>query len=306
MATQHSVAVRDNSTLTNFKQWAQIISNFMATIGWSQTADLNQVNWGTIAAVPGISSYVFEIWKPGDALTAFYLKIEYGTQATAGRPSIRLSVGTSTDGTGNLSGLVTGLQTNPTGNIAVTSTTIQYDCYLSGDSGRVNIAMWVDDTVNQGPLFFCAARSKNSSGANTSAHVSLISCGSTVSASCVSWMQTIVFGVAVSSQIVGSPVSTNSLPCIDTGLASDQFNTGIPISPIFPYVNSSGFGGYDNPLIECCVAATNDVTDQATFTIAAAQMPYGTSHTYIAFRAAPFTRWGNYPANNNALVMLWE
>lgn len=297
MATQHSVAVRDNSTLTNFKQWAQIISNFMATITWTQTGDTGQVNWGTIASVPGTNSFVYEMWKPSDALTSFILKIEYGTQAIAGRPALRLSIGTGSDGAGNLTGFIGGPFTIPTA-VPVSSTVTQWDCYLSGDAGRVAIAMWVNDTTNTGPIFFGVARSKNSSGTNTSSHASLAVCG--IDGSAAPGMQTIVFGVGA-APLIANTSSSAALPCIDTGLAANLFNSQVPFSPVFPAV-----GFFDNPLIEFGAAATNDITDQATFTIPAADMPYGVSHTFIGFRAAPFTRWPSAPITNGALVMLYE
>lgn len=297
MATLHTTAVRDNSTLANFKQWAQIISNFMTTIGWTQTADSGQVNWSTIATVPGINSFVYEMWKPGDALTSFVLKIEYGTQSTSGRPAMRLSIGAGSDGTGNLTGFIGGPFTIPTG-VPVTSAVTQWDCYLSGDSGRVGIAMWVNDTANTGPVFFGVARSKNSSGANTSVHVSLLVCGTDGAAA--PGMQTIVFATGATPAIPNTS-STGDLPCIATGLAANLFNAQVPYSPIFPVI-----GFIDNPLIEFGAAATNDVTDQATFVIPAASMPYGVSHTFIAFRNPPFTRWPTAPITNGALVMLYE
>jgi hypothetical protein len=42
-------------------------------------SDSDRGNWATLAAVPAQDQYLFEIWKPGDSLTAFYVKIQYGT-----------------------------------------------------------------------------------------------------------------------------------------------------------------------------------------------------------------------------------
>jgi hypothetical protein len=42
-------------------------------------SDSGRGNWATLAAVPAQDQYLFEIWKPGDSLTAFYVKIQYGT-----------------------------------------------------------------------------------------------------------------------------------------------------------------------------------------------------------------------------------
>lgn len=303
MAFQTSALVRDNSTLANFKSWASTISAFFTTAGWTQSTDTGQVNWSTIAAVPAVNTYVYEIWKPGDALTGFFLKIEYGTNSASTNtgPSIRVSIGTSTNGAGTLSGLIAGPFTNPSTVATVTSTVTTWNCYFSGDTGRMNIAMWVNDTVNHGPLFIGIARSKNSSGANTSSHVSLVVCAFN-NLGDVNGMQTIVFGTGVVNAI--SPNSAGVLPALTTGLSSNLFaSTDVPISPIFPLV-----GFFDNPLIEMGVAAQGDITDQATFTIAAANSPYGVSHTYIGLKGdgSTFARWVCNIGLSNALIMLYE
>ena len=78
MSTQQSFLVCDSSTLANFKSWAQTISAFFTTATWTQSADTGQVNWSTIASVPGSGAFVYEIWEPNDGLTTFYVKVEYG------------------------------------------------------------------------------------------------------------------------------------------------------------------------------------------------------------------------------------
>lgn len=309
MATLSTVAVRDNSTLANFKQWAQVISNFMTTAGWSQSSDTGQVNWGTIGSVPTSGNYVYEIWQPNDGLTNFFLKIEYGTNGTA-IPSLRLSIGTSTNGAGTLSGLVAGPFLAPAAATTVTSTTTQWNCFLSGAAGRINVAMWVSETTNPGPIFFGVARSKNSSGTNTSSHVTLATCGGMVNINISNpyGMQTIVFGTGVVNAITpnaSSPIPT--MPMIGTSLLNNLFaSTDVPISPLFPVP-----GFYDNPIIEMGSAAEGDITDQATFSISAANMPYGASHTFIGFKNSPLSSWRVYKPGGSlsgadALIMVFE
>jgi hypothetical protein len=86
MATSQQFLVCDSSTLANFKSWAQAISGWFATAGWSQAADTGQVNWSTIVSVPGSGAYVYEVWQPNDGLTTFYAKIEYGNSTASACP----------------------------------------------------------------------------------------------------------------------------------------------------------------------------------------------------------------------------
>lgn len=297
MATSSGSVVCDNSSLANFKAWAQVISNFMATAGWVQSSDTGQVNWSTIAAVPA-STYVYEIWKPGDALTTFFLKIEYGFSGTI--VQIKLSLGTSTNGAGTLSGFVVGpffpqggSQGSGPGNQGATA----FNYYLSGDTGRICIAMWVNSATGSVPTVFVVARSKNSSGANTSSHVTLMTFST---AGRVSY-QSVVFGTGLATLV---NFVAGIAPVIQTGQASNLFaSTDVPISPFFPAV-----GFYDNPLIEMGAGAHNDITDQATFTIAAANMPYGTSHTFIGFSGqTAFQDWSDGGIRGqSAFVMQYE
>lgn len=289
MATVSTTAVRDNSTLANFKQWAQVISNAFTTFGWVQSADTGQVNWSSIASVPALNAYVYEIWKPNDGLTTFYLKVEYGTGAGSGNtnPRIRLSVGTSTNGAGALSGLTLGtfvISSDPN----VTSTSTQFNCYLSGDAGRFMCAMWVNDTTNAGPQYFAVERSKNSSGSDTSMHVTLILIAHNGGSQAVAF-QTLVFGVGTttacnptSSLNGGYLIALKNQNFAYAAGSTDSFSGNIPFSPVFPDV-----GYFDNPLLGTGVACIGDVTDQTTYSISGANMPYGVSHTYMAFKNAP-------------------
>jgi len=295
MATLSTAVVCDNSSLANFKSWAQTISNFFTTAGWVQSSDTGQVNWSTIAAVPA-STFVYEIWKPNDGLQNFFFKVEYGFSGTV--VQTRISIGTSTNGAGTLSGFIAGPFFYPgtsSGGGASNQGATTFNCYLSGNTGRMGIAMWVNNTANPSNGYFGAARSKNSSGTNTSTHVGLM----TTSQSRVG-MQWIVFATGVTTTLGQGNAYP---PVIHTGIASMIFaSTDVPISPVFPAV-----GFFDNPLIELGGASKNDITDQATFTITGANMPYGTAHTFIGFSLGQFPNWMDEgQLANGALIMIFE
>src|ERR1700688_3030553 len=194
MATQNSALVRDCSTNANFRSWGSTLSAFFTTAGWTQSSDTGQVNWTTVTA-PTSGNYVYEIWKPGDALTTFYLKVEYGTGASSSNPRLRVSIGSGSNGSGTLTGFVLATQLNPNSDVAPSSTSTQYQCYFSGDSGRMAVLMWRDDSTATGPIFFAVQRSLNSSGTPTSSYVTLLSCSN--SGNCQSAQQSLVFGTGV-------------------------------------------------------------------------------------------------------------
>jgi hypothetical protein len=292
--TLTTTSVRDNSTLANFKQWAQIISNAFSSCGWVQGSDSGQVNWGTIVSVPSANTYVYEIWKPNDGLALFYVKVEYGSNSTGTNPQFRITIGTGTDGSGTLTGFVMttwsqGLIPNNSGGASTA-----YTCHISGDTGRIGILMWRDGT----PMFFGIARSKNSSGTDTSTHVTLLGLGNDGgSQTQPGTQQTIVFAQGVNPVTVGINNSPNSVWCaiqyprMLNAVGSENFAGNISISPVFPDV-----GYFDNPLDIVAIGAKGDFTEGATYVIPAAQMPYGVSHTYIATKSGTV----NYILNNGA------
>jgi hypothetical protein len=77
----------DNSSLANYKAWAQGIGTALSTLGWAKTADTSQVNWANITQVPTIAP-IITTWNTPVAWVA-------GTvySATAGSPSIVTDAG---------------------------------------------------------------------------------------------------------------------------------------------------------------------------------------------------------------------
>src|SRR5690242_8747640 len=142
MATSQQQLVCDSSTLANFKQWAQGISGNFTTFGWVQSGDTGQVNWSTIASVPGAASFVYEIWQPNDGLTTFYLKVEYGNVSGTNCPSLRLTLSTSTNGAGTPTGFIVGPWNTNVTIFTPPSTSTQFECNFSGAAGRIGAMMW--------------------------------------------------------------------------------------------------------------------------------------------------------------------
>jgi hypothetical protein len=102
-------ALPDNSTLANYLAWAKGIADALKTLpGLAQSADTGQINWASVAAVPGVNAYSgYEIYRLNDSLDAtapVFIKIEYGTGASVNQPALRISVSTATNGAGTLTG----------------------------------------------------------------------------------------------------------------------------------------------------------------------------------------------------------
>jgi hypothetical protein len=279
MATNTANLVADNSSLANFKSWAQFISNFFATAGWTQTTDTGQVNWGTIASVPS-STYVYEIWKAADSqasTTPIYVKMEYGFSATL--VGIRVTTGTGSNGSGTLTGAIMGPYTGAGTPANQGGTT--YPCYASGDSGDIRFMMWQSNATVES--IFGIERSKDSSGAKTTDYFSLLL---TNAGNANGWVQQTTLGGLVTS------AETNfvSVSSSNAG-ASETFNSTTAANPVFPLIGKLG-----NPMLGFCMALAADVSEGASVTVSI----YGANHTYIATKLGSVQNMTVYSAGSHA------
>lgn len=287
MATSQQFLVCDSSTLANFKSWAQAISTFFSTAGWLQSSDTGQVNWSTIAAVPGSGVFIYEIWQPNDGLTNFYLKVEYGNVSGTNCPSLRFSIATSTNGAGTLTGFVTSVFNTNATTFTIPSTTTTYECDFSGGSGRIGAIMWRNG-INNCQQFFAIERSLNASGAYTSSYVTMVIGGigtSNSSSSTTFLQQSLVFGVGPAPAIVTNrndhgyqmPTLCVRWPAGDVS-STNSFNGAIPIDNVAPMI-----GYIDYPMTMVGVANGNDLVSGVTFSATV----YGSSRTYMPSKDGP-------------------
>jgi hypothetical protein len=302
--TSQQFLVSDSSTLANFKQWAQAISSFFSTAGWTQTTDTGQVNWSTISSVPAASSFVYEVWKPTDALTAFFVKIEYGNVDSTICPGIRITISTGTDGAGTPNGLVMGpMYTNLSG-YTVPSATALYECNFSGDSSRICIMLWRDGVnagFNQCQQSFCIERSIDSSGSYTSDHVTVVTVG-TDGGPCYFNQRSLVFGKGLGflsgstnrNSPVGGLVVRGTQIGQNVGTATQG---GIPFDTIAPCV-----GFFDFPLTCCGAAKGADIAEGVPFTVTL----YGSTRTYLPTKNSLFNRAFNNNDTTGAYCMRFD
>lgn len=277
-STQNLVC--DSSTLANFKQWAQAISTFFASAGWVQTADTGQVNWTSIASVPGSGAYVYEVWKPGDALTVFYVKVEYGNVSGTNCPSLRITLSTTTNGAGTASGLILGPQKVNYGSFTAPSAVTQFECNFSGANNRMGVMMWRNGS-NNCQQFFAIERSLDSSGAATGTHATLWTCGLGSNGVRGAFQQSLVFAVGVAPGATDTNNAGGWMARVQyLAGPSTAFNNSIPFDTCAPQV-----GYFDYPCTVCGVVAYGDVTEAVTFTAPL----YGTSRTYLPSKAGPFS-----------------
>lgn len=283
----------DNTSLPNFIAWAQGISIQLSALGLVQSADTGQVNWGTIASVPTSGSYVYEIWEGADALQGacpIFLKIEYGNQS--GTPSIATTMGTGSDGAGNLTGNVGTRKFSTSGSSNQGATTFECNFYGQGDGSSFAMMMWRDASAGS-QILFGFERSRDNAGAMTALYFTWM----------MGWYSTNNFQQSVFApgsgfgtvSLLDSPVTMRGAG----GVTSWAVGTNIPVFPFFPMV-----GWIGNPMTIFLCGKSSDVVEGVTITTGS---PYGGSHTYLESKANyPFQYVGDTNYGSTALLIRWE
>lgn len=271
--TSQQLLPQDVSSDAAFRVWGLAVSTAMSSSGWTKSGDTGQVNWATVT-VPS-STYVYEIWQPGDGLTTFYLKLEYGFSSTSVR--MRFSVGTSSDGSGNLTGISIGPFVPWNGTTNTTSNA--YLCTFSGDISRFGMMMFMG-SGELGPTGqFCMAieRLKNSDGTDSSHGVTLFVCGDGFSSSNrQASAQTLWFGeMAGIINQVGAAGGVGNPPFIifPGSATSHLFNGSIAMTSFFPI-----YGYLQQP---CTVLGFINSVDVGNGLLFNASL-YGSTRTYFS------------------------
>jgi hypothetical protein len=136
--------------------------------GLIQTADTGQTANGSFAAVGAINTAAgYQIWRFNDALQAtrpVFIKFEIGSGGNnSACPGTWITVGTGSDGAGNITGILLG-RTPVRTNFNAPGT---YASYFSCGPSRVGVALWAPYQNPSYCPFVTLERSKDNNGADT-------------------------------------------------------------------------------------------------------------------------------------------
>lgn len=297
--TSQQFLVCDSSTVANFKSWASALSNFIRSAGWTNSSDTGQLNgagagnWAGVTTVPGSGAFYYEVFQPGDGLQNYYLKLEYGNigSTNVNAPTLRITLGASTNGSGTLTGFTTSafiLASNnfTAGLIAQTDTVQQFECDFSGDSGRLCIMLWRNHPWMLTQMF-CIQRSLNASGSPTNTYVTLFGMGNqtfkggtVVNYTASTFQQSLHFtyGAATLYAAGSSNIGWNYKPLPSANFGSLSFAGMVPIQAIQPVV-----GVFDYPCTAVACGSFSDFIEGAPITVT---NQYGQTKTYMPTKGA--------------------
>lgn len=167
MATYSVTTSMSSDTDANFRLWGASFGLALTALGWVKTADTGQIDWTTVvkpAATNTVQGY--EIWRANDAFHSagkgIYMKLEFGSGGSASAPSIWITVGTGSNGSGTITGTVsTRTQRTPTN-----STTL-YEHKFSGNTSRFTCCWGFGTGTAAGSLIINIERTRDASGVET-------------------------------------------------------------------------------------------------------------------------------------------
>lgn len=157
------------ATDADFRQWGQGLSAQFAAIGLVKTADTGQIDWSTVLK-PSAASQIrgYEIWRFNDVLQAtapVFIKMEFGSSATATWPALSPTIGTGTNGAGTLTGQI---GTTRAVGINTSFPAPGLNSYCSGSNNRLSLASALDPSNANGLMLVCIERPKTRLGIDTS------------------------------------------------------------------------------------------------------------------------------------------
>lgn len=132
MARSSAIYYQAYNGLTIYKAWVQPISTALNAVA-TRTADTGQVNWATIPNEPTVvrDYEIFAMGGPLQATAPIFIRVDY-TGGTAG--NIAVTVGTTTDGAGNLGGLLVAKQLLQNYPVTLNSSTIPQWVWTAHDT----------------------------------------------------------------------------------------------------------------------------------------------------------------------------
>lgn len=275
-----------NNSDTLFRAWGSAMSAQLAAAGWIQTSDTGQINWVTVTN-PGSSVVAgYEIWRMNDALQSsapIFMKIEYATSAVANTPAIWVTLGSGSNGTGTLSGVLS-LRTTVTPSA---NTTTAVNWYFSGDTDRFCFACVGAGSTTS--FLFSVERTVNVSGVRSTEGALMVARTANGWAQCA-W-NAVTGPYTATWEILPGVLAPAVAP-------AGVFGSQVAVYPLFhnkgvflpPGLNIMGF-----------IDATMSQLSAVTFNV------YGNPHQYIPLSQAGFAGFARGGLTGNMIAMIrWE
>jgi len=247
MATSTFGLLLSNSSDANFRAWGSALSTQIGSV-LTRVVQSGDINWSTVTAPAAINTNQgSEVFRFNDTLQStqpLFLKVEYGSgSGSSTAVGLRLTVGKSTDGSGNIGDqLLAATQVVQCGSTA----TVINNCYISGGSSW--FALSLDPlTSGLGGLFYIE-RSIGVGGVPTGNAVLI---GWQTRTGQAQAHRFIDYAALTTETVAGGIIA------MPLSLASDRSIANGTVAPIFPAACISPAGNYWRPRVILGTARQN-------------------------------------------------
>lgn len=275
--------VVDQTSDAAFRTWvAEVITMLFTTLGVTQTSDTGQINTSTVTRVATTNTaagYVIGRFNDtAQSTSPVFFKLEFGTGSTQPTsPAMWITVGTGSNGSGTLTGVVTGRTAMGTfGAISSISTPfITRGCY-SAAAGVLWIN-WKQGGTGTGSTSlsgFVIFRSADSAGVVTTDSVHLLSSSGVATPSSTGGCVQVISYLTSTAYNSASPFTgTNEYFFMPWAALSTLFTTNTQLGPFFSYTPVIGI----TPWLGMAVVTEFGINSTDTFALVGS-----TTHTYVS------------------------
>lgn len=267
---------------SDFRSWGSGLNAQIAAVGLVKTSDTGQIDWTTtLKPSAGTQKVGYEIWRFNDALQAtkpVFIRIDYGSSSAGiSFPGLWVTVGTSTNGAGTLTGQVGATK-------QVYSSSAGTVSYCSGSSSRLNLVTSVSTLTSI--MVICVERTKTGAGVDTGDAIVRYAFSSAVAAG----FQVVPFAGTISAD-AGASTSLD----MNLGGAS-SIGTDVMLSPTTIFFGKPLF-------VSWCIYKSTEIAGLVAITFT----HLGATRTYMPMGATSVFAPNNIQNSGGyALAMLWE
>lgn len=254
--TINTLLYSTNNTDQQFRNWCNFINNVFL-LGFVNNGDTGQINLATVTkptATQQVKGYT--VYRSNDALTPFYVLVEFGSGSNINFPAIWVTIGMGTDGTGVINNKVLFSRTQITPGQSDLNT--QHLSFGSADTNRVCYAMFLNTTAAAMWLSIERRKDSNINDADTGIIVDWGGLGSKSNSQCCPFV-----GI--------TPKAENGMQFILSTNNPAAYGNVIPQGLRIPQLGIS-----EPPGLNVAICNQNDFSDNAEITITI----NGTDHTF--------------------------
>lgn len=299
MATINLSACYLSCESTGYLQsWVGPILQLLADSGWVRTSDTGQLELADMpAAAAGNTVCGNQIWRMNDSLQAtapVFVKFEFGSGGCAGSYSLWLTVGSGSDGAGNITGII---QPKTRAYYSLTTSVTTASVFMgSGDNDR--LVFFARSYISSNSVYlrfnFSIERTYDANGASTTVGVMLaIRAGGSTGAAVLGAMD--LFRVATFN---GSQPATSTLigAYVPGGTTWAYDGNYVGVCPVAFFM-----GGPTNPSKNLMVYLNGDISPLVPVTIPC----YGTDLKFMPIGSALLSTVASTNANSSLLIR-WD